>query len=241
MLVACANCPLRELSCFRPLPAQVTEVIRINQRALGPRAELAYPEDGTTRVFTLFSGWAVRYHALNDGRRQIIDFVLPGDLVVSRATSQGPVNQGVSAVTEVVVCALDADTLRRSLARRSRHATEFFRTLMLEAARFERRLLLVGQQRPTERLAYLLLELRDRINERHSNKLAQTVQAPLSYQHMSESIGVSRAQLARSLTELEQRGWLRRDKGEFELPQIAQLALFCSYDLYDMLKPRTLI
>lgn len=33
------------------------------------------------KLFTLYSGWAFRCKTLSDGRRQILNFLLPGDLV----------------------------------------------------------------------------------------------------------------------------------------------------------------
>jgi hypothetical protein len=45
-----------------------------------PAGAAIIPEHRTSaRLFTLYSGWAFRYKTLSDGRRQILNFLLPGD------------------------------------------------------------------------------------------------------------------------------------------------------------------
>src|SRR5262245_17043289 len=51
-----------------------------NFQRFAARSELIDEDaDGTSPLF-LLSGWACRARTLADGRRQILDFILPGDL-----------------------------------------------------------------------------------------------------------------------------------------------------------------
>ncbi|WP_369794694.1 cyclic nucleotide-binding domain-containing protein [Polaromonas sp. JS666] len=47
---------------------------------------------------------AFRYKTLSDGRRQILNFLLPGDLIgLQQKFSDGPIH-GIEAVTDVTLC-----------------------------------------------------------------------------------------------------------------------------------------
>src|SRR5690349_15000282 len=48
-------------------------------------------------IWTLRDGWAFRYQTLEDGRRQIVDFVLPGDIIWIGTSGQMP--YGVEALS----------------------------------------------------------------------------------------------------------------------------------------------
>ena len=48
--------------------------------------DIIHPGQEDAELYTLFSGWAFRYKSLADGRRQILNFLLPGDLVGLQAS-----------------------------------------------------------------------------------------------------------------------------------------------------------
>src|SRR5689334_22597536 len=56
-------------------------------RALKPGENLFLQGDTIRSVCVLREGWAFRYQTLEDGRRQIVDFVLPGDIVLGTGAS----------------------------------------------------------------------------------------------------------------------------------------------------------
>lgn len=234
----CAACPLRVASCFRPAPPALTEDLRLGQTRWRPGAQLVPSAAEADQLHTLFSGFAYRYRVLADGRRQVIDLLLPGDLIGPRTNPS--TGLGIIAATEIVVCILRRDGFGRILAEGGQLALEFGETLFLEAERFERKLLLLGRQRPTERLAFLLLDLRDRLRSR-GEAVDEDVRFPLSYRLMSDTLGLSRAQLARSLAELRDFGWVRREDEGFALEAEDQMASFCEYDQRLAMEPRSLI
>jgi CRP-like cAMP-binding protein len=58
------------------------------------------------QVFTLYAGWAFAWTATQDGRRQILDFHLPGDLIEVPADGDA-----VAALTDASFCVLSRDRL----------------------------------------------------------------------------------------------------------------------------------
>ena len=69
-------------------------------------AEIIRPGDESPELYTLYSGWAFRYKTLPDGRRQILNFLLPGDLLGLQAAMFEAAQYGIEALTEVELCML---------------------------------------------------------------------------------------------------------------------------------------
>ena len=70
-------------------------------------------------LFTLLSGWAFRFKTLSDGRRQILNFLLPSDFIGVRQKMADASAHGVQALTDALL----------SVGRRS--AEERIATLLL--------------------------------------------------------------------------------------------------------------
>src|ERR1041384_2671420 len=65
----------------------------------------------SAQLFTLLSGWAFRFKTLSDGRRQILNSVLPGDLVGLQGSVIGVLEHSVEALSPVVLCVFQRDGL----------------------------------------------------------------------------------------------------------------------------------
>ncbi len=69
-------------------------------------AEIIRAGDDSPELYTLYSGWAFRFKTLPDGRRQILNFLLPGDLLGLQAGMFDAALHGIEALTEVQLCVL---------------------------------------------------------------------------------------------------------------------------------------
>ena len=77
-------CGLRGNPAFTPLPAEQLDAIesfRSGARTVEAGQAVIDEFRPSPQLFTVYSGWAFRYKTLSDGRRQILNFLLPGDLI----------------------------------------------------------------------------------------------------------------------------------------------------------------
>ena len=82
--VPCQQCPLRSCNVFRELTDEEVDFVsqlKKGELRAGPGATLLQEGQPSEHLFTLLEGWAFRSKTLSDGRRQITNFVLPGDFV----------------------------------------------------------------------------------------------------------------------------------------------------------------
>lgn len=241
MFVDCRQCPLRQTAAFRPLEGRELEFVRSIKR---DQIEVPEHEDIIVagepgQLYTLFSGWAFKYMSLDGTTRQIVDIILPGDLIGLQSPFTGKVRHTVRSITPVSLCVLDGDDFRKLFDNLPELAEALVATLLYEENRSDRRVLMLGRLRSTQRLAYLLLEIQDRLARRGYDH--ESFDLPLSYEVLADMIGVSRAQVAASLAELKQRGWARLEQRQLKLLDRDAMARACRYSCLPDPRQRALI
>ncbi|MCE3518985.1 Crp/Fnr family transcriptional regulator, partial [Escherichia coli] len=65
----------------------------------------------SAHLFTVLSGWAFRYKTLEDGRRQILNYVLPGDLIGLQGSLMKEMQHSIEAMSPVILCVFQRDKL----------------------------------------------------------------------------------------------------------------------------------
>ncbi len=231
MSIACSECALRRKDLFRPLSDEdLPHVVRqkSEHRTVAPRHHIVEAGQTAPALYTLYEGWAFRYKTLAGGGRQILDFLLPGDMIGLQSVFTGRMRHSVCTITQVSLCVLAGQAFETLFERRPALTVALVSTLLLDKDRADSRLLLLGRQRPTQRLAYLMLETRDRLRARQMGT-EQACEFPLTYDQMADALGLSRAQLARSLAELRDRGWAILTAGQLQIDDGAKMAAFCDY------------
>src|ERR1700749_3764991 len=82
--VPCERCPLRSMPALRDFTAAELDFIatfKSGELNVEPGTTILQQGANSAHVFTLLSGWGFRYKMLEAGRRQILNFVLPGDFI----------------------------------------------------------------------------------------------------------------------------------------------------------------
>jgi CRP-like cAMP-binding protein len=159
-------------------------------------------------LFTLLSGWAFRYKTLPDGRRQVLNFVLPGDLIGLQGSVIGEMQHSVEALSPVVLCVFQRDSLQDLY--RSHPGLAFDITWL--AAREERmldeNLLSVGRRSAVERAAYLIAFI---FNRARSVGLAENrrLLIPITQQHVADALGLSIVHTNKTLRKLAEKKLIR--------------------------------
>ena len=207
--VACRTCNLRCRSAFRPLSSpELRFMARMKLAHLAVDADEEVMGGGQVRtgaLYTLYEGWGIRYRTVSEGNRQILDFLLPGDLMGLPATLLDSSWESVRALTPITLCALDANRLPALFREHPSLALALFQGRLRDQERADTRLTLLGQLGACERLGYLLLELRDRLRLR-GLFTGRSGSLPLKRIHLADAVGLSKVHLMRALRQLRERG-----------------------------------
>ena len=170
----------------------------------------------------LCGGWAFRYLQLADGSRQILRFLLPGDVISAPAVGSQELNFSVGALTEVQISRFEGADVRQMCLTDERVVTELFRSLV-EGARAAYELIAALGQLPAERrIAHLLLSLVRRIAARNV-VLHQRYLVPLRQRHIGEAVGLTPVHVSRVLALFRDRQILTLADGVLEVMDPAEL------------------
>ena len=158
--VPCEKCPLRALECLREFTAKELEFVssfKSGELNVQAGTSILLQSTNSAHLYTVLSGWAFRYKTLPDGRRQILNYALPSDLIGLQGSVNDEMQHSVEALTDVMLCVFPREKLWDLY---SNHPTLAFDVTWI-AAREEQMLdeglLNVGRRTAMERLAYLLL------------------------------------------------------------------------------------
>ncbi|TIP57352.1 MAG: Crp/Fnr family transcriptional regulator, partial [Mesorhizobium sp.] len=66
----------------------------------------------SAHLYTVLSGWAFRYKLLPDGRRQILNFSMPGDLIGLQGSLMGEMQHSVEALSPMLLCVFEREQLQ---------------------------------------------------------------------------------------------------------------------------------
>lgn len=147
-------------SGFRPLtPSEAAFVSALTQRQVRRMRNASIIEPGQTDapLYTLHQGWAFRYVPFADGSRQIVEFLLPGDLVGLPAAFLPRMIYGVEALTRVELSLHSRETVDRIFAEQPDLAKALVRGLIDDRRRSDFRLAVLGQKQGPHRIAYDVL------------------------------------------------------------------------------------
>jgi len=233
--VPCEQCPLRAYEALRDFaPEELAFVRQFKCSELNVHAgtTLLLEGNNSAHLYTVLNGWAFRYKMLPDGRRQILNYVLPADFVGLQASMLNEMQHSVEALTDMMLCVFPREKLW-DLYRN--HPTLAFDVTWL-AAREEKilddHLLNVGRRTAIERIAFLLLHLFMRAEQVRLTK-GNTLALPLTQQHMADTLGMSLVHLNKTLKRVVGTKTVRWKPKSLEILDREALARIATYDLVD--------
>jgi CRP-like cAMP-binding protein len=157
-------------------------------------AEIYGENEPTEYLYKLVSGTVRTSKILNDGRRQIGEFYLPGDLFGHEVGSQHSFS--AEAITDVKVIVIKRSAVEALAARDNDVARQLWAMTGRELQRMQEHILLLIKS-AQERVAGFLLEMAERI------KSANEVELPMSRQDIADYLGLTIETVSRTLTMLE--------------------------------------
>lgn len=202
--VKCEDCALRKNEAFRDFSdAELCFVknLKSGELVVQPGATIFMEGQNSAHLFTILSGWIFRYKMMEDGRRQILNFGLPGDLLGLQTFVFDELDHSVEALTEVVLCVFPRDKIWNIYEK----LPELGFDLTWLAARSEHlldnNLLSVGRMTARERVAYALLQIFDRLDHLGMAK-GKLVELPITQNQLSDALGLSHVHTNKTLKKL---------------------------------------
>ena len=219
MQVPCQECALRACGLFRPITDNELGVIADMKRehlTLPAGSEIVRAGEDSPELYTLYSGWAFRFKTLSDGRRQILNFLLPGDLIGLQAAMFDAARHGIEALTDVQLCLLPRRKVWALFGEMPGLAFDLTWLGSREESHVDENLTSAGRRTATERTAALIVMLYKRAKAL-GLVVEDTFLFPLTQQHIADALGLSLVHTNKTLARLRKMGMFARMNGSLTL------------------------
>lgn len=230
--IPCRECPLRQLSTFRAFTSEELEFVgKFKRGELHADKGSTILQEGShsAHLYTMLSGWAFRYKLLSDGRRQILNYMVPGDLIGLQSGLIGEMQHSVEALTAVTLCVFERDGLSNLYRQQPELGYDVTWIAAREEQMLDENLLSIGRRSAIERAAYLVAFLCARLTQTNGLK-SRKYALPLRQQHVADTLGLSLVHTNRTLRRLASRGLVIWGESGCEVLDAEGLAKIAQWD-----------
>ena len=216
---------LRKLANFTALSEEESQaVVDIcdDVREVGAREDVITQGDRTGGVKLLLDGFACRYKMLEDGRRQIVAYFVPGDLCDLRVFILKRMDHSIGAIAPSKVATLSPENVLKLTHGYPTLTRALWWSTLVEEAILREWIVNVGQRNALERMAHLFCELLYRFRAVGLNQgLSCTL--PLTQVELAETLGLSSVHVNRTLQELRLQQLITLDGGTLTIQNLKML------------------
>ncbi len=196
--------PVARHSDWRSSPAATLEdhFSRAPARAIGAKEHVFAEGDRRTHLFRVESGAVCLYKVMPDGRRQVLSFAYPGDLIGFGAQAEYPFNAQATKPTQLR--SLSWSTVQNTARQDAALGLKLYEAISNELAAAHDLLLTTGQRSAVERVAAFLLAM-SRRGVRNGQD-GTVIDLPMTRADIGDFLGLTIETVSRTFTKLRQQG-----------------------------------
>jgi CRP/FNR family transcriptional regulator, anaerobic regulatory protein len=230
---ACKNCPLRKRTLFTPFTeGEITfmQSFKTGELNVDPGTTILLEGSNSPQLFTVLSGMGTRYKTLENGRRQVINFLFPGDFTGLQAALMGEMQHSVEATTHMTLCIFRRQDLWNLFRQHPSRAYDLTWIAAVEEHFLGETIASLGQRDAQQRIAWALVRIHERLK---AVGLGTDDRVPLPFrqQDLADALGLSLVHTNKTLKALRTDGLARWVDGELQLARISDLAEIAMIDL----------
>jgi len=214
-----------KLSCFANLShddIDFLEALCAKEERVEAGVNLADEGNVPLRGFVIIGGLACRYRIMQDGRRQILTFLIPGEFFGVHIFLMKSMDYSIITLTRTVLARIERATMTEIVEHHPRIVAGLWWHTMQEAAMLRERVVRLGRTNARTRIAYLFCEFLCRYRalgliEDHTFRL------PLTQATIADTLGLTAVHVNRVLQDLRRDGLITLAHGRLTVHDVDQL------------------
>jgi CRP-like cAMP-binding protein len=179
-------------------------------------------------------GFAARYKLLRNGKRQIVNLLLPGDVIGLPGGFLEKARYSVTALTDLKLQVCSINAYVNLCYKQPQFGLALSWLAMHEAILCAEHAINTGRRTPCERLAHFLLEIRSRLAQ-VGRASKSGFDLPFSQEVMSDALGLSVPHLNRTLAKLRTDGHIAVEGHHIQFRDIRSLELLGHFQPLDLM------
>jgi CRP-like cAMP-binding protein len=222
---------IARLEQFSPLTLAekcALEDAAVTVRRFAPRDELARQGSPVPPLLAIYDGFACRYRTLPDGRRQILGFLMPGELGDSRMFLFDHMDHSVATLGPVEAALLGREAVQR-LENYPGLARAMAGSSVVHDAISREWLMNVGHRSSFERISHLFCEIYTRLQAVGLVR-EHACEVPLTQADIADALAITPVHVNRTLMELRRTGLLTFHSKRLVIHDLQALANAAGFD-----------
>ncbi|MGX4806208.1 Crp/Fnr family transcriptional regulator [Bradyrhizobium guangdongense] len=221
-----AQAVIRRFNLLRPLSEEA--VAALEQAILeglfraGPGEDLVVEGDPVDSVRVVLSGWLFRHKTLEDGRRQIVNIILPGETCDAYAYLLPAIDHSITTATPVAYAEIKRSRFEKLMASDRTLAEAFLCETALNNAIQREWTINLGRRAALEKVAHLFCEIYERLRPVGLVD-GNSCGFPVTQMDLADATGLSVVHLNRTIQELRAAGLITLRDRMLTIPDLDAL------------------
>ncbi|MEO9780979.1 MAG: Crp/Fnr family transcriptional regulator [Sedimentitalea sp.] len=230
MATKCEHCPLRRKSLFAPMSSEEVagmQRFKVGELVVDAGTPILMEGSNSPQLFTALHGMGLRYRHLENGERQVINFVFPGDFLGLQAGLMGEMGHSVEATTKMTLCVFNRSELWSYIKADPERGFELAWLAAVEEHFLGDTLTTVGQRNALQAIAWAFVRIYLRINA-CGNGGDGAMRFPFKQKDLADALGLSLVHTNKTIGLLKSRqliGWSGEEVLIHDLPGLAKVGL----------------
>jgi CRP-like cAMP-binding protein len=222
----------RKLSLYAPLSEsdrQVLDALFLREERFPADVDIIAEGMLPRSVFVVKDGMAVRYRNMPDGGRQIMTFLIPGDLCDAHVFLLKTMDHSLATITPIRIAPISREDILDLFVQRPRISAALWWSSLQEESMLRERIVSLGRRDARGRVAYMLCELLWRhaaIGLTNGDKF----RLPLTQTELGDALGLTPVHVNRILKEFRERGLITIEQRMLHLIDIPGLQDIAGYN-----------
>jgi CRP-like cAMP-binding protein len=220
------NALTRRLEEYTPLTdadrSELAKLAALSTHTIPPRRDLIREGDAPRSLYLILDGWGCHYRTLEDGRRQIVDFAVPGDLCDLNLFILDRMDHSIAAITRLKVAEIGREVFHRIATGFPNITTALWWQELVSKSIHREWIVNLGQRSAQERIAHLFCEMFLRLESVGLTDGFTCDFAP-TQGDIADATGLTAVHVNRTIQDLRRRGLLILERQRLTIPDMLAL------------------
>ncbi len=202
--------------------AELADLANQPTHTIPARRDLLREGDAPRALYLVLEGWACHYRDLKDGRRQIVDFAIPGDLCDLNLFILDKMDHSIGAITRLKVAEISREVIHRIVTSRPSITTALWWQELVSKSIHREWIVNIAQRTARERIAHLFCEIFLRLESVGLTDGFSCEFAP-TQGDIADATGLTSVHVNRTIQELRRCGLVMLERQTLTIPDLLAL------------------
>ncbi|MEP3442350.1 MAG: Crp/Fnr family transcriptional regulator [Sulfitobacter sp.] len=238
MSTQCKYCPLNRKDAFVDLTRSEIDFMqkfKVAEHSIDAGEPIVIQGSDAPQLFTVLSGLAIRERHLQDGKRQVISFVFPGDFIGLQSGFTAQMGHSVIARTPMRLCVFNRSELWNFFKSYPERAFDITWHAAIEESFLGESLATLGQRSALSSVAWAMVKIFQR-GQTLGMTQDNSISLPFTQRDIADAMGLSLVHTNKTLNKLKHQQLASWSDGVLQINNLKALADVAMTELHDLPK-----